>query len=147
VASLGKPDFKLRDAVINSPSQVLRIPDDTCRHSDVIDRIQVACLDLQRGVLGEMELKRSVDCVSPLVFECTDSSSPLNTYLNGLKSYYLQRGVDKFETLLIAWNKYGLFHQPGGIKESRVNIMPADRGKPQLHIEEARELLSQLGLN
>lgn len=147
VASLGKPYFKLQDAVINSPSQVLRIPDDTYRHGDVIDRIQAASLDLQRGALGEMDIKRSIECVSHLVFECTDPASPLSTYLDDLKSYYRQRGADKFETLLSAWNKYGVFNKAEAMKGGCVNINPADSVKSKLHIEEARELLFQLGLN
>ncbi|RHZ55800.1 uncharacterized protein CDV56_101273 [Aspergillus thermomutatus] len=146
VASLGKPYLKLRDSVINNPSQVLRIPDDTCRHSDVVDRIQAASLNLQLGALREMALEESVECVSHLLFECTDPSSPLHIYLNDLEAYYRQRGADKFETLLSAWNKYGFLKQSAGMKGTHVDITPGGPGKPKLHIEETRELLFQLGL-
>ncbi|PKX94856.1 uncharacterized protein P174DRAFT_429297 [Aspergillus novofumigatus IBT 16806] len=108
---------------------------------------KAAKLDLQRGALGEMDLERSVECATHLVFECTDSSSPLNTYLNDLASYYRQRGADEFSTLLSAWIKYGVFNQSRGIKGSRVDATPRNPGKPKQHIEEARELLFQLGLN
>ncbi|KAF4171535.1 hypothetical protein CNMCM8694_002612 [Aspergillus lentulus] len=141
-------DFHVKILYVHiGPSQVFRIPDDTYRHGDVIDRIQAASLDLQRGALGEMDIKRSIECVSHLVFECTDPASPLSTYLDDLKSYYRQRGADKFETLLSAWNKYGVFKKAEAMKGGCVNINPADSVKSKLHIEEARELLFQLGLN
>ncbi|KAE8355437.1 hypothetical protein BDV28DRAFT_42586 [Aspergillus coremiiformis] len=146
VASMGKPYFKLRDSMINSPSQVLRIPDDTYRHSDAIDRVQAASLNLQLGALGEMDLEKSVECVANLITECTDSSSALKTYLNDLEAHYRKRGADKFETCLATWNRYGFLNQSGCMEGAHVEAPPLGSDKPVLHIDEARKILSQLGL-
>lgn len=148
VATLGKAYIKLQDSVLNCPSQVLRIPNDIHRHSDVIDRITKCCLTLQHGALGKIDLRQSVDCVAGLVAKCIDPHSHMNIYLNDLKSYYQNRGADKFEILLSAWNKFGCLNPPERTKSTDFRSIPRKytprmMEEIDLDIETTKKMLSE----
>ncbi|KAG6016819.1 hypothetical protein E4U43_003036 [Claviceps pusilla] len=152
VASLGKPYLKLQDSVLQCPTQVMRIPDDMHRHSDVIARIQDASLSLQSGALGDTAFEQSVDSVASLVAECADSESQLNAYLDHLRSFYQQRGQDKFEQLLRAWNRFACLQRPERMSDSDAEAAARRRRMPRmveevvLDVENVRKMLAEFGL-
>ncbi|KAG6010583.1 hypothetical protein E4U21_005936 [Claviceps maximensis] len=152
VASLGKPYLKLQDSVLQCPTQVIRIPDNMHRHSDVIAKIQEAILSLQSGALGEMEFEQSVDSVASFVAECVDPKSHLNVYLGHLRSFYQQRGEDKFEQLLRAWNRFACRQRPEKMSASdaeasaRRRCMPRMLEEVVLDVENVRKMLAEFGL-
>jgi len=152
VASLGKPYLKLQDSVLQCPTQVIRIPDDMHRHSDVIANIQDASLDLQSGALGRMGFEQSVDSVASFIADCADSKSHLNVYLDHLRSFYQQRGEDKFEQLLRAWNKFACVQRPQRMSAADAQAAARRRCMPRmveevvLDVENVRNMLAEFGL-
>ncbi|KAG5979426.1 hypothetical protein E4U55_005173 [Claviceps digitariae] len=154
VASLGKPYLKLQDSVLQCPTQLIRLPDDMHQHGDVLARIQHASLSLQNGALGTMPFEQSVQSVARLIAECadSDSKSQMNVYLAHLRWFYQQRGQDKFEQLLRAWNRFACVRRPERMSEADARAAARRRCMPRmveevvLDVENVRKMLGEFGL-